>query len=52
MRRAAALLAAESYTVEAVARLVGYENPYTFSTAFKRQMGAPPSAYRQGKSQV
>lgn len=52
MRRAAALLAAESYTVEAVARLVGYDNPYAFSTAFKRQMGAPPSAYRQGKSQV
>ena len=52
MRRAAALLAAESYTVEAVAHLVGYDNPYTFSTAFKRQMGSPPSAYRQGKSQV
>lgn len=49
MRRAAALLASEAYTVEAVARLVGYDNPYTFSTAFKRQMGAPPSAYRQGK---
>ncbi len=48
MRRAAALLASESYTVEAVARLVGYDNPYTFSTAFKRTMGAPPSAYRQG----
>ncbi len=49
MRRAAALLAAESYTVETVAQSVGYDNPYTFSTAFKRQMGAPPSAYRQGK---
>ncbi len=52
MRRAAALLASESYTVEAVARLVGYDNPYTFSTAFKRQMGAPPSAYRQGKPRM
>ncbi len=49
MRRAASLLASESYTVEAVARLVGYDNPYTFSTAFKRQMGLPPSEYRQGK---
>lgn len=48
MRRAAALLAAESYTVESVARQVGYDNPYTFSTAFKRRMGAPPSEYRQG----
>ncbi len=49
MRRAAAFLASESYTVEAVARLVGYDNPYAFSTAFKRQMGVPPSEYRQGK---
>lgn len=49
MRRAAAFLASESYTVEAVARLVGYDNPYAFSTAFKRRMGVPPSEYRQGK---
>ncbi len=49
MRRAAAFLASESYTVEAVARLVGYDSPYAFSTAFKRQMGVPPSEYRQGK---
>ncbi len=49
MRQAAALLASDSYTVESAARLVGYDNPYTFSTAFKRQMGAPPSEYRQGK---
>ena len=49
MRRATALLASESYTVEAVARLVGYDNPYAFSTAFKRHMGLPPSEYRQGK---
>lgn len=49
MRRATALLAAEAYTVEAVSRLVGYDSPYAFSTAFKRQMGVPPSEYRQGK---
>ncbi len=49
MRRAAALLAAEAYTVEAVSRLVGYDSPSAFSTAFKRQMGVPPSEYRQGK---
>jgi AraC-like DNA-binding protein len=48
MRRASALLASESYTVEAVAHLVGYDNPYAFSTAFKRHMGMPPSEYRQG----
>jgi AraC-like DNA-binding protein len=49
MRRAAAFLASESYSVEAVARLVGYDSPYAFSTAFKRHMGMPPSEYRQGK---
>ena len=52
MRRAAALLASESYTVEAVARLVGYDNPYAFSTAFKRHMSVPPSEYRQGKPRL
>ncbi len=46
MRRAAALLASESYTIEAIALLVGYDNPYAFSTAFKRLMGVPPSKYR------
>ncbi len=49
MRRAAALLASESYTVESVARLVGYDSPYAFSAAFKRRMGVPPSEYRQRK---
>lgn len=47
MRQAMALLASESYTVEAVAHLVGYENPFAFSTAFKRHIGVSPSEYRQ-----
>lgn len=50
MRRAAALLSTQSYTVEAVAQQVGYENPFAFSTAFKRHMGLPPSAYRGEKA--
>lgn len=49
MRRATAYLASDSYTIEAVARLIGYDSRYAFSTAFKRQMGLPPSEYRQGK---
>ena len=48
-RRAAALLASESYTVDAVSRLVGYDSPYAFSAAFKRHMGISPSEYQQGK---
>jgi AraC-like DNA-binding protein len=46
MRHAAVLLAHDAYSVEAVAGRVGYDNPYAFSTAFKRHMGVPPSRYR------
>jgi transcriptional regulator GlxA family with amidase domain len=49
MRHAATLLAHDAYNVEAVARRVGYDNPYAFSTAFKRSMGVPPSLYRHHK---
>ena len=47
MRQAMALLASESYTIEAVAQQVGYDNPYAFSAAFKRHQGVSPSEYRQ-----
>jgi transcriptional regulator GlxA family with amidase domain len=47
MRHAASLLASDFYTIEAVAHKVGYENPFAFSTAFKRVMGASPSGYRK-----
>jgi AraC-like DNA-binding protein len=46
MRRASALLALQSYTVETIARFIGYDNPFAFSVAFKREMGRPPSEYR------
>ena len=46
MRRAAALLSTQSYTVESVAQQIGYENPFAFSTAFKRHLGLSPSDYR------
>lgn len=32
--------------VEYIARTVGYENPFAFSTAFKRCLGKPPSMMR------
>ena len=47
MQRAMALLATDLYSVESVAEHVGYENPYAFSTAFKRHTGIPPSSYRR-----
>jgi len=46
MRHAAALLASGFYTVERAAARVGYENPFAFSTAFKRVLGRSPSAFR------
>ncbi len=51
MRRAAALLSSHALTVEAVAAQVGYENPFAFSTAFKRHIGLTPSDYRNTKTQ-
>lgn len=46
MQRAKALLVSDSASVESVAQRVGYENPFAFSTAFKRYTGMPPSAFR------
>ena len=46
MQRAAALLKTTDWTIETIAYTVGYNNPFAFSTAFKRWMRLPPSAYR------
>ncbi|WP_052362278.1 helix-turn-helix transcriptional regulator [Geminisphaera colitermitum] len=45
MQQAVSLISA-GYKVEAVAQAVGYENAFAFSTAFRRHLGAPPSAFR------
>jgi AraC-like DNA-binding protein len=47
MRRAAALLTTSAAPVATVAAAVGYANPFAFSTAFRRVLGLPPSAYRR-----
>lgn len=44
MQQAISLLS-KGYKIEAVAREVGYENAFAFSTAFKRIMGIPPSRF-------
>ncbi|MDA0564359.1 AraC family transcriptional regulator [Streptomonospora sp. S1-112] len=46
MDLAAGLLAEPGVTVAAVARRVGYADPFGFSAAFKRVRGVSPSAYR------
>jgi len=51
MRHAESLLEAQAYTVARVAEAVGYDNPFAFSTAFKRVMGHPPSTtHRSGRT--
>ncbi|SCF02606.1 transcriptional regulator, AraC family [Micromonospora mirobrigensis] len=46
MSLAADLLRDTTASVEAVARQVGYANPFAFSTAFKRHFAAAPRAFR------
>lgn len=43
MRRAATILGSGGRQVAEVARAVGYENAFAFSTAFRRHHGVPPS---------
>ncbi len=45
MRRAAELLRARGSKIETIATEVGYQNPFVFSTTFKRVMGWSPSEY-------
>jgi AraC-like DNA-binding protein len=47
---AADLLRAPELTLEAVARRVGYANPFAFSVAFKRIRGQSPAHFRAGRA--
>ncbi len=49
MTLAADLLRDTEDTVAAVARAVGYDDPFAFSVAFKRVRGASPSDWRRGR---
>ncbi|MEV6448957.1 AraC family transcriptional regulator [Amycolatopsis sp. NPDC051716] len=49
MTLAADLLRDTEDTVAAVARAVGYDDPFAFSVAFKRVRGASPSDWRHGR---
>lgn len=46
IQRACQLLLHSTLSVSAVAASVGYEDPFYFSRAFKREMGISPSSYR------
>jgi AraC-like DNA-binding protein len=46
MQRAKLLLSTTTDKIETIARAVSYENPFTFSTLFKRWVGWSPSKFR------
>jgi AraC-like DNA-binding protein len=46
MQLAAKLLATTNDKIETIATEVGYENPFVFSTTFKKWVGWRPSEYR------
>lgn len=48
MKKARSLLRQTDCSIGEVAALVGYENVYYFSNAFKKKIGMSPSAYRNG----
>lgn len=47
MRQAAALLRETSQTIAEISRRVGYEDPFNFSTSFKRCHGKSPREFRK-----
>ncbi len=48
MRRAAELLSSTNDKIETIASAVGYQNPFVFSTTFKKWVGWRPSDHRAG----
>ncbi|MFC7338769.1 AraC family transcriptional regulator [Haloferula chungangensis] len=46
MQKASHLLATSDEKIETIAREVGYRNPFTFSTTFKKWIGRRPSEHR------
>ncbi len=47
MQRASEMLAFTDYTLESIAENIGYETAFSFSRAFKRQVGKSPSEFRK-----
>jgi len=50
MTLATDMLRSTDVTIAAVAREVGYDNAFSFSTAFKRAHGKSPTSWRQGEA--
>jgi AraC-like DNA-binding protein len=52
MDQAAHLLVNGGMPVKAVASQVGYSTPYSFSAAFRRARGCPPSEFREQMARI
>ncbi len=52
MDAACRLLAESQHSIEVIADQVGYASAFSFSAAFKRSVGTPPSRYRQDSIRV
>lgn len=52
LSRAKELLRFTDYTLDQIAAMVGYANPYAFSRAFRRSTGISPGAYRRSSGTV
>jgi transcriptional regulator GlxA family with amidase domain len=52
MRRAETLLQSTTAKLAVIARMVGYENVFAFSTAFRRIYHVPPSLRREGSKRA
>ncbi len=50
MQRASQLLGTSGEKIETIAREVGYSNPFTFSTTFKKWIGRRPSQHRRASA--
>lgn len=46
VKKAAELLISTDSTISEISAVVGFENPFYFSTRFKQCLGVPPSVYR------
>lgn len=45
MTKAVALIKEQTYSIKEITHLLGYKDPYNFSTAFKKHFGVAPSRY-------
>jgi len=52
MQKASHLLATTDDKIEAIAHEVGYRNPFTFSTTFKKWIGRRPSEHRSASAKT